>query len=161
MKSCEKIFSVAGAFTVLLALNNVRAAEGPAGRTARASKPASALSGLTNAPVPKSVYSVPDKPAEGKDPFFPDLWQQQAAVQTKPAQRAPVAVLTFQGVSGSAERQLAIINGFSFAIGEEGEVPVAGGRVKIRCIDIRTNEAVIEVSGQRQRLKLGGGTLPP
>lgn len=63
-------------------------------------------------------------------------------------------MLELQGVSGSANKRLAVINNRSFQAGEEGEIKTAGGRIKIRCEEIRNDAVVVSVGNPPQRIEL-------
>ena len=74
--------------------------------------------------------------------------------------RLPVMIevdLKLGGISGSREHPLAIINGHTFEVGEEGEVPSSKGKVHVRCIEIRPDGVLIFVNGQRRELRLRMG----
>lgn len=121
---------------------------------------------VTNTPVwrrevPHSVFVIPESPKEGcRDPFFPGserlfLSQTPKIVTPKTPDETP---LILNGISGSSTHRLAIINGRTFAIGEEGEVNAPEGRVKIKCISINVNsagavEVTIEMGGHERVLK--------
>lgn len=115
----------------------------------------------TNSPstdnIQQSVFTIPSMPSEGRDPFFPNLTDVELHATPdksgKPGESAVVPKLTLQGISGSAERRLAVIGGHSFAAGEEGDVITPGGRVRIRCLEINETSVVIEIGGQRQELR--------
>jgi hypothetical protein len=110
-------------------------------------------------PVPRSVFKIPANPKEGRDPFFP--------ASTRPFAGPPVprtdlakpdedlSSLVMQGVSGAPPHQLVIINNVTFAVGDEAEVHSAQGRIRIRCVEITGNSAVIEANGQKHSLHYG------
>ena len=108
-------------------------------------------------PIPKSVFVVPTSDGEGKDPFFPKARGQAPAKpgSTKPTERPGADQLALQGLSGSPERPLAIINGRQFAPGEESDVPVHGGNIHVRCIEIKLtdNLVIVDVAGERRDLR--------
>jgi hypothetical protein len=109
-------------------------------------------------PIPRSVFVVPASGSEGKDPFFPKARAQastSAPGSKKPAEKASPDQLALQGLSGSPERPLAIINGRQFAPGEESDVPVHGGSLRMRCIEIKLkdNVVLVEVAGERRELR--------
>lgn len=111
----------------------------------------------TNSPstdsIPQSIFTIPATPSQGRDPFFPNLTDIDHATPDKSDEKTIVPKLSLQGISGSAERRLAVIGGHSFAVGEEGDVLTPGGRVKIRCLEINETSVVIEIGGQRQELR--------
>jgi hypothetical protein len=47
-----------------------------------------------------------------------------------------------------------MINGRTMARGEDAEINTDCGRLLVHCVDISSNSAVIEVSGERRELKL-------
>jgi hypothetical protein len=63
-------------------------------------------------------------------------------------------MLVLKGVSGAANRRLALINNRSFSVGEEAEVVTLGGKVRIRCDAIRDESVVISVGSPPQRVEL-------
>jgi hypothetical protein len=110
--------------------------------------------------VAKSVFTMPESKKEGCDPFFPNstrIWglsmvaQPTTAKESKPS---GVECLTLKGLSGTFAKPLAMINGYTMEKGEEAEVTTDCGRLLVHCVDITTNAAVIEVSGERRELHL-------
>ena len=124
--------------------------------------PSGSASAATNAlpllpPIPQSVFIIPITPQEGKDPFFPRSMRlfSDVVVKTNLQPAAVVAVeLKLNGISGTADRRLAIINNRTFGIGEEGEVVSNGGRVRIICKDIKADSVRVLVSGEERLLRL-------
>lgn len=125
-------------------------------------KPASAKSEVP-APVvllppPQSVFVIPKRSTEGKDPFFPNATR--IYVSDDPVQKtAPVASaveLTLKGISGTAAEPLAIINTTTFTTGEELDVFTTAGRMRVRCLEINmvTGTALVQVGGDRRELRL-------
>lgn len=119
------------------------------------SKPAKA-DPSTNAPasteieIPQSVFVIPANAREGRNPFFPH----SAAVQPihKPKQQVlDGSSLVLNGIT-SRPRPSVMINGITFEKGEEHELRVpGGGKLKVRCEDIRQDSAVVVVNGVEQR----------
>lgn len=102
----------------------------------------------------RSVFAMPTNVREGRDPFFPE--------STHPYQDAEAAKHTVEvnafsvkGVSISRGRAMAIINNHTFAVGDEGDVLTANGRVHIRCTEIRAGVVVIEVNGAKREISIG------
>jgi hypothetical protein len=62
--------------------------------------------------------------------------------------------LRLQGISGGAEKRLAIINNRTFDIGEEAELRIDAKPLKVRCLEIRDRSVLIEINGHRQELAL-------
>lgn len=118
--------------------------------------------GVTNTtadvPIPLSIFEP-----TGKDPFFPN------SVRLKPktpvvavSSQAPVVVervsksqyLTLTGISGLADKRLALINNRPFKAGETGEIRIPGGLVKVDCVEIGDKSVVIQVEGETERKEL-------
>lgn len=78
---------------------------------------------------------------------------------TKPGPNTPAAPprMILMGVSGTPQKRLAIINGHTFAKGEEQEVPSANGRIRVHCLDIKEDSVIIDVNGERQELRMRQG----
>ena len=137
----------------------------PAGQT-KTNSPTGAAPAPTNAlpaqlEIPKSVFSIPATPQEGKDPFFPlsTRLYASAVVKTNGHSTAPVTVdLKLNGISGTAARRLAIINNRTFEANEEGTVSTPSGPVPIRCLEIKDDSARVLVNGQERTLRLRSGS---
>jgi hypothetical protein len=112
--------------------------------------------------LPKSVFIIPTNCTEGRDPFFPlskRLCPDPPALTTNTIIVAPAVVqLDLKGISGAVNRRLAIINNQTFAVGEEGEVAVSGGRVRVVCKEIKDNSVLVLVNGQERTLRLRPGS---
>jgi hypothetical protein len=129
-----------------------------------AQAPAKALPAPTNAApaqpeIPKSVFIIPTKPQEGKDPFFPRSVRLFSSVLVK-TNIQPIThpvELHLNGISGTAERPLAIINNQTFETNEEGEIPTHPGRARIRCLEIKPDSVLIQVGGEQRMLHLRAG----
>ncbi|MCX6896622.1 MAG: hypothetical protein NTZ16_14250 [Verrucomicrobia bacterium] len=90
----------------------------------------------------------------GRDPFFP-MSSRQAAALSENGESQPAIILALKGFSGPAHRRFAIINDHTFAVGEESEVLTAGGRIRVRCVEIRADVAVVTIGGgQKIELRL-------
>jgi hypothetical protein len=99
--------------------------------------------------IPRSVFTVPANPKEGRNPFFPSEGT-EGSKRPSPDSRA----IVLKGLSGKPTERLAMINNRTFAEGEEGEVSTPSGKVKIRCVEIKTDSVVIEVGGERRELRM-------
>jgi len=123
--------------------------------------PASTNAGPVQPEIPKSVFLIPATPQEGKDPFFPHsmrLFVSGVVVKTNVQPTAPPPVeLRLNGISGTADRRLAIINNQTFETNEEGEVPTNPGRARIRCLEIKADSVVVQVGGEQRALHLRPG----
>ena len=120
--------------------------------TQTSATPVAATANLTNA-VPRSVFIQPASPKEGCDPFFPSSIRPYATAVIPNAPTTDLSSLFLQGVSGSPEHRLVIINNVTFAVGDEAEVFTSQGRIRIHCLVITDDSAVIEAAGQRQILR--------
>ncbi len=73
------------------------------------------------------------------------------------ARKAAVASdLLLKGIVGSATHRLAVINNQILETGETAPVRVAGGVVKVKCVEIGDNYAIVMVEGETgmQRLEM-------
>jgi hypothetical protein len=117
----------------------------------------SALGQITNspvAPVPiSSVFVQPTSASEGHDPFFPESSRPyESALPTTHA--IEITSLSVKGFSRVLGHEFVIINNHTFGLGDEGDVITTGGRVHIRCLEIRNNSVLIEINGQQHELGL-------
>ena len=105
--------------------------------------------------IPASQFAIPTSRAEGRNPFFPEstLTKVPQNSPTNTTGRVSAIALTLQGISG----RFALINGRTFAEGEDGDVTVNQSKVHIHCIKIKEDGVTIEVNGNRQELKLRPG----
>jgi hypothetical protein len=115
--------------------------------------PARADANSTQA-APRSVFIQPANLQDGRDPFFPTSVRPYvtvaAAVPNAPT--TDLSSIVMQGISGSPDHRLVIINKVTFAAGDEAEVLTSQGHIRIRCLFITDDSAVIEAAGQRQIL---------
>ena len=109
--------------------------------------------------IPKSVFFIPATPQEGKDPFFPRSMRlfSSGGVETNVPPTPPSVELRLNGISGTADRRLAVINNRTFETNEEGEVPTNTGRVQIRCLEIKADSVLVRVGGERRVLHFRTG----
>ncbi len=110
---------------------------------------------------PKSVFVIPSTSQDGKDPFFPQSVRLRKSLAViKGATNLPPAVVDLQlkGISGGANRRLAIINNRTFGIGEEGEVTSDAGVVRIICQEIKDDSVQVLVNGRERTLRLRSGS---
>ena len=111
-------------------------------------------------PIPRSVFVVPTRPEEGKDPFFPAssrLFSPPAAEHDKAGPHPAAFELRLSGYSGGRNNLLAIINGQSFAVGEEHDVLSGTVRVHVRCLSIAPELVVVTANGERRELRMRSG----
>lgn len=109
--------------------------------------------------IPRSEFKIPTAPAEGRDPFFPAstrIYDLNKATTPAPTPKpAPVVDLVLNGVSGSADRSLAVINNVNFGVGDSLEVVSGKERLRVVCLEInvQAGTAVVEVNGVRRVLR--------
>jgi hypothetical protein len=102
--------------------------------------------------IPQSVFE------EGEDPVFPP--PPPAPEPDPEADDAKVASrIVLNGMSGTTDQRLVIINHRTFAQGEEGVIKIPGGaRVLIKCEAVRGASVEILVRGRlRKELRLPDG----
>ena len=128
----------------------------PAEKPAKAAATPTKLPQLDK-PVPKSNFSIPAKPQDGHDPFFPAS-ERLFAVKSSPKSSSSVVAtaIVFNGISGSKERPFAMINGHTFAEGEEAPVNTSSGRVRVLLVAIKDDHAIVEIAGERRELTFQG-----
>ena len=105
--------------------------------------------------VPRSIFTIPASSKEGRDPFFPASLRPYAAVLVPGGNTGDLSTLVIMGVLGVPPHQLVIINNVTFGVGDDAEIRTPEGRVRIHCIDITANSAVVEANGQEQTLHYG------
>jgi hypothetical protein len=105
--------------------------------------------------IPRSVFTIPSSPREGRDPFFPNAGRSYAGAETNSTTSAAASAIILNGLSGARDHRLAMINGRTLAEGETNEVITAAGPVRIRCVEIKGESVVVEViGGERRELHL-------
>lgn len=124
-----------------------------AGTNAPAAKGTNAIP--VELPIPKSHFAMPGE-GGGKDPFYPTsarFQPREHATNTNVVAAPPM--VRINGFSGTPAQPLVIINNATFGIGDEMSIPTQAGRVKVRCIEIRTQDesALVEVNGVRRELQ--------
>ena len=124
-----------------------------------ASPPATTKAAPVEPEIPKSVFSIPTTPAEGKDPFYPSSMRLFASLVVTPTnQPTRVTVeLQLKALSGTPDHRLAIINNHTFEVGEEEVVTTTTAAVRIRCLEINQDSVVVLVGGQQRTLHLRPG----
>jgi len=121
------------------------------------------------APVPapepiqiQAVFINPTSKKEGVDPFYPKSERPYLSARpVKPTIQTPnvTAELRLNGVSGSPDHRLAIINNKTFEVGEEADVFSNSDRVRIRCLEIKPESVIVQfvTGGIRRELHLRKG----
>jgi hypothetical protein len=104
-------------------------------------------------PIPLSVFTQPTSPKEGRDPFFPSSTRLFASSVIPKSKSNDLSSLVIRGKSGSSDHPLVIINDVTFAVGDERDVITPQGRVRIHCLQIVGDLAVIEANGQHHDLR--------
>jgi hypothetical protein len=105
--------------------------------------------------IPQSTFSIPAAPQEGRDPFFPNSFHGAASTALTQTPSAAAEALVLNGIGGTPDHKLAMINGRTMAEGETNEINTVAGRVRIHCIEIKGESAVVEVvGGERRELHL-------
>jgi len=94
----------------------------------------------------------------GRDPFFPNSIRLHKKVADDPGKSQPVRLdfsrlLKLTGVTGGA-KPIANINNLTFAVGEEQDVKIEGGKVKIRVLEIRDKSVTVNVENQSEPVVL-------
>ena len=117
--------------------------------------PASKMPGASTnaAAIVNPVNLKSDFDPKGRDPFFPNS-SRQSSEPSGNGENASTVILTVKGISGFGGHRMAIINDQTFAVGDESEVITAGGRIRIRCVEIRDDTAVITVGRSADRMEL-------
>jgi hypothetical protein len=109
--------------------------------------------------IPKSIFVTND--VAGKDPFFPNSTRPRLTDDSKkpgvgdPSPPLGADALRLLGITtDSTGKRIALINNLTFAQGEEHDVRVGVGRLKVRCIEIREKSVVVAVEGQSGQREL-------
>ena len=137
--------------SVLLSLKSIAA---PPARTPATPAPAATPQ---EPQVVKSVFV--DRPNFGRDPFFPNSKRRQhvAVLKTVPIGEIPSSIV-LKGLSGTAQKRLAVINNYTLAAGEETEIRAGGQLYRVRCDEIRERSVMISINGtEPKELKLRSG----
>ena len=95
-------------------------------------------------------------PPKGRDPFFPNSHRRDP-VPVIPRNETPQSVageLQLKGVIGSPGHRTALINSAILEVGEQDTVRVPSGRVKVKCLEIGEDYAVVRVEGEAQPKRL-------
>jgi hypothetical protein len=121
-----------------------------------AAKPAAAVATNNPAVVYTSVFEDL-MPPKGRDPFFPNSHRRDPipVVATRPDRPpAPASELVLKGIVGAPNHRLALVNNAILEVGEEDTVHVPGGHVRVKCLEIGEDYAVVRVEGEAQPKRL-------
>ena len=123
-----------------------------------AAKVPSNLRSVPEVAIPQSVFTIPSQPSEGRNPFFPQSVVRVAIpLRVNPENAIDTSSFVLNGIT-SPPKRTAMINGRTFEPGEEGEVKLpTGGKMLIKCEEVKADSAVIVISGQRRELRLRSG----
>ena len=116
------------------------------------------MASATN-PFPSLYASVFEDliPPKGRDPFFPNSHRRDpvpimpVAMTEKPP---PSSELVLKGVVGAANHRLAVINNVILETAESGTVRVPGGKLRLKCMEIGEDFALIQVEGEIEPKRL-------
>jgi len=105
------------------------------------------------AEAPKSVFTIPENPNQGRDPFFPDSPRPYISGTPKKSSSSPsLSDLSVRSILPSGDRIFAIINDRTFAPGDEGPVHTKDGqRLMVRCISINAAAGTVTVESEGVR----------
>ena len=106
--------------------------------------------------IPQSLFVAEGN--LGRDPFFPTSVRLHKKVADDPGKSQPVKLdfsrlLKLTGVTGGA-KPIANINNLTFAVGEEQDVKIEGGKVRIRVVEIREKSVTVTVENQSEPIVL-------
>ena len=107
--------------------------------------------------VPQSTFNIPSNFSQGRDPFYPNARYMLGEIHVVAQVRvtAGIDLIHLNGISGSADHKLAMINFRTMAEGETNDFLTVSGHVKVRCVEIKSQSVVIEViGGERRELRL-------
>jgi len=111
----------------------------------------------------KSVFTMPNSPKEGRDPFFPNSSRPyESSPAAKTVNNAMLHTLKIKSIQPGGNGQVfAIINNHAFARGEEGTViNDEGQRINIRCLDINAAAGTVTIESAGARATLNFSDKP-
>ena len=115
------------------------------------------IASVPDVPLPQSIFNIPSQPSEGRNPFFPQSTVRVVAPIVNKEHPVDTTLFVLNGIT-SPPKRTAMINGRTFEPGEEGEVRLpGGGKMMIKCEEIKAESAVISVAGQRRELRMRSG----
>lgn len=101
---------------------------------------------------PRSVFTQPTNPREGRDPFCPESTRVFDANLSSHAAAETATTLAVKGYTVMNGHPVVIINNHPFMAGDEGDVLSGGSRAHLRCLEIRPGTVIIEVNGARHEI---------
>ena len=108
--------------------------------------------------MPKSVFTIPENPNQGRDPFYPDSprpYISNVKPTSKSSATPSLSDLIVRSILPSAKGAFAIINDGTFAPGDEGPVRTKdGSRLMVRCISINVAAGTVTVESEGVRAVL-------
>lgn len=102
--------------------------------------------------APRSIFTQPTSPREGRDPFFPESTRVFDSEVAQHAALETATTLTVKGFSIVNGRPMVIINNHSFMAGDEGDVLSGANRAHVRCLEITAGTVFVQVNGVHQEL---------
>ena len=97
---------------------------------------------------PKSVFVLPSRPQEGRDPFFPNSTRpyDEARVLNHIAAPAVTDLKVQTILVNPSGKAFAVLNDQTFAAGDEGDVITdSGRRIHVRCLEINPAKGAVTV----------------
>ncbi len=105
----------------------------------------------------KSTFT--DSAGFGRDPFFPNSSRRKNTATPQKFSGGDVPnTIVLKGLSGTAQKRLAMINNYTMAAGEEAEIRAGGQIFRVQCVEIRERSVMLSVNGMEPKeLKLRTG----
>jgi hypothetical protein len=88
---------------------------------------------------------------KGRNPFFPNSHMGEPAPEAAPQGEENVhvePVLSLRAVIGHGRHSQVVINNEIFEVGETQSVRVPNGHVRVRCLEVSNNSALVQVEGE-------------
>jgi hypothetical protein len=107
----------------------------------------------TAPPPPRAIFTQPSSSQEGRDPFWPESNRvfDSTVLVTHAIEPTTLKIDGYSIVNG---RPIVIINHVSFLIGDEADLPDAGGgHTHVHCVEIHSDYVVVEVNGLRREIR--------
>jgi hypothetical protein len=95
-------------------------------------------------------------PPKGRDPFFPNSHRRDPVpvIAHNDTPQSVAGELLLKGVIGAPGHRTALINNAILQVGEQDTVRVPSGRVKVKCLEIGEDYAVVQAEGEAQPKRL-------